>query len=279
MILDARRRGRREHRHLRANKGGGARRAPRSRRAISNGYGKALRTIIDANVVTIGVAFILFTLATSGVKGFAFTLRHRHDRLAVHRGARHLGDPRRDEPHARSCAPPLGARRGTKERIRWHFDFVGNSKWFFSMSGVILVLGALAIAGLGLNFGIDFESGTRIKTPLAAERPASTRCATRCAPLGYGDAKIQKVDEPELGNNVFQISTQDARAGRGQREVQQRARPAVRRRAGRLLGRLDRADLRRPDREHGADRDHRVAAADLASTSRSDSSSSSPCRC
>ena len=42
--------------------------------AISNGYAKALRTIVDANVVTIGVAFILFTLATAGIKGFAFTL-------------------------------------------------------------------------------------------------------------------------------------------------------------------------------------------------------------
>ena len=42
--------------------------------AIAGGYQKALRTIIDANVVTIGVAFILFTLATAGVKGFAFTL-------------------------------------------------------------------------------------------------------------------------------------------------------------------------------------------------------------
>ncbi|MFL5334960.1 MAG: protein translocase subunit SecD, partial [Geminicoccaceae bacterium] len=42
--------------------------------AIANGYAKALKTIIDANVVTIGVAFILFMLATGGVKGFAFTL-------------------------------------------------------------------------------------------------------------------------------------------------------------------------------------------------------------
>ena len=42
--------------------------------AISAGYTKALRAIIDANVVTIGVAFILFTLATAGVGGFAFTL-------------------------------------------------------------------------------------------------------------------------------------------------------------------------------------------------------------
>src|SRR5207249_5563701 len=39
-------------------------------RSITAGYAKALRTIIDANVVTIGVAFILFTLATAGVKGF-----------------------------------------------------------------------------------------------------------------------------------------------------------------------------------------------------------------
>src|SRR3954471_5976550 len=42
--------------------------------AIANGYSKALKTIIDANVVTIDVAFILFMLATGGVKGFAFTL-------------------------------------------------------------------------------------------------------------------------------------------------------------------------------------------------------------
>ena len=47
---------------------------------------------------------------------------------------------------------------------------MGNSKWFFSMSGVILLIGALAIGGKGLNFGIDFESGTRI-TPASSSRP------------------------------------------------------------------------------------------------------------
>src|SRR3954449_11874150 len=35
---------------------------------ISAGYTKALKTIIDANVVTFGVAFLLFMLATAGVK-------------------------------------------------------------------------------------------------------------------------------------------------------------------------------------------------------------------
>ena len=42
--------------------------------AISIGYRKGIATIIDANVITLLTAFILFVLATAGVKGFAFTL-------------------------------------------------------------------------------------------------------------------------------------------------------------------------------------------------------------
>ena len=42
--------------------------------AISEGYKKGIATIIDANVITLLTAFILFGLATAGVKGFAFTL-------------------------------------------------------------------------------------------------------------------------------------------------------------------------------------------------------------
>ena len=41
--------------------------------AISAGYKRGLSAIVDANVVTFMVAFILFLLATAGVKGFAFT--------------------------------------------------------------------------------------------------------------------------------------------------------------------------------------------------------------
>src|SRR4051794_24511310 len=41
---------------------------------IAQGYKKGIAAIIDANVVTFMVAFILFILATAGVKGFAFTL-------------------------------------------------------------------------------------------------------------------------------------------------------------------------------------------------------------
>ncbi len=172
--------------------------------AIAGGYAKALRTIIDANVVTIGVAFILFTLATAGVKGFAFTLGIGTIIslfTAVLATSAILGAMSRTRLiRSRHAIGGRGRRGG------WRFDFIGRSKYFFSASGLILVAGALAIAGLGLKFGIDFESGTRIKAPVEQTATVDDVRET-LSPLGYGDAKIQKVDEPELGRNVFQIAT------------------------------------------------------------------------
>ena len=173
--------------------------------AIANGYTKALKTIIDANVVTIGVAFILFMLATGGVKGFAFTLGIGTIVslfTAVLATSAVLGTMARSRLLRSKHMLGIG-----EERHFWRrFDFMGNSKWFFSMSGVILVAGALAVAGIGVNFGIDFESGSRIKTPL--EKPASVdQVRGVMKSFGYGDAKIQTVKDPDLGNNVVQIST------------------------------------------------------------------------
>src|SRR5207253_10322656 len=44
------------------------------RAAIAAGYGKGFHTIIDANVVTVITALVLFAVATAGVKGFALIL-------------------------------------------------------------------------------------------------------------------------------------------------------------------------------------------------------------
>ena len=100
--------------------------------AISTGYAKALRTIIDANVVTVGVAFILFTLATAGVKGFAFTLGIGtlvSLFTAVLATSAILGSLARTRMLRSVNA--LGAGR---ERISWQrFDFMGKARWFFSL--------------------------------------------------------------------------------------------------------------------------------------------------
>jgi SecD/SecF fusion protein len=172
--------------------------------AIAGGYRKAIKTIADANAVTLFVAFILFTLATAGVKGFAFTLgvgTLASLFAAVVFTSALLGTMSRRKILRTKWAIHTGA-----ERVRWHFDFMGNSKWFFSMSGAIILAGAIAISTLGIKFGIDFESGTRITTPV---QKAATVQQVRnvLTPLGYGDSKIQSVKDPQLGAHVFQIST------------------------------------------------------------------------
>ncbi|MFN8176200.1 MAG: protein translocase subunit SecD [Solirubrobacteraceae bacterium] len=172
---------------------------------IAQGYKKGLSAIIDANVVTLMTAFILFMLATSGVKGFAFTLGvgtivSLFTAVVATQAA--LGTMSRSKLISSPSA--LGA--GGRQHV-WRFDFMGSSKWFFSMSGVILIIGALAIGGKGLNFGIDFTSGTRIQTALV--RSASeNQVRDVLTAEGYGDAKIQRVTGSDLGRNVVQISTE-----------------------------------------------------------------------
>jgi SecD/SecF fusion protein len=172
--------------------------------AISQGYKRGIATIIDANVVTLITAFILFILATAGVKGFAFTLGVGtlvSLFTAVLLTQAVLGSMGR----TRLLQSPsmLGAGR---RHLRWAFDFIGRSKLFFAMSGIILVIGSVAVSTKGLNFGIDFESGTRVTATLARSASVDDVRST-ITPLGLADAKIQEVNDPELGQNVVQIAT------------------------------------------------------------------------
>ena len=89
---------------------------------IAQGYKKGFATIVDANIVTLLVAFILFILATAGVKGFAFVLGVGTmvslftavlATQAILLSLRSTVDP----------APPVGARRGQAaqaDHVRLH---------------------------------------------------------------------------------------------------------------------------------------------------------------
>ena len=77
------------------------------------------------------------------------------------------------------------------------------------VSGLILLACALAIAANGLNFGIDFESGTRITAAL--ERAATVEeVRDAIGPAGFGDAEVQTLENPELGENVIQVSAEES---------------------------------------------------------------------
>jgi SecD/SecF fusion protein len=171
---------------------------------IATGYKHGFAAIVDANVVTFMTAFILFALATAEVKGFALmlgigTLVSLFTAVLATQAA--LGVMSRSRWVTHPAALGAGG-----ERKGWTFDFMGASKWFFSLSGTILLVGALAIGGKGLNFGIDFKSGTRIQTAFI-KKVAEGEVASAVAKAGYANAEIQKFTNASIGGDGFQIST------------------------------------------------------------------------
>ncbi len=172
---------------------------------IAVGYTRGFAAIVDANVVTFMTAFILFALATAEVKGFAFmlgigTLVSLFTAVLATRAA--LGTMGRSRLMSRPSA--LGAARRGRG---WTFDFMGASKWFFSLSGTILLIGALAIGGKGLNFGIDFKSGTRIQTAFV-QPVSSAQVSAVMNAEGYPNAQVQKYSSKGVGGSGYQISTE-----------------------------------------------------------------------
>ena len=151
-------------------------------------------------------AFILFALATAEVKGFAFTLGvgtlvSLFTAVLATQAA--LGVMGRSRFVTHPAALGAKPRRGQG----WTFDFMGDSKWFFSMSGTILLIGALAIGGRGLNFGIDFKSGTRIQTAFVNPKVNESEVAKVMSENGLGNAEVQKINNSSIGGAGFQIST------------------------------------------------------------------------
>jgi SecD/SecF fusion protein len=106
---------------------------------------------------------------------------------------------------SRSISRPSALGAGGEKRT-WRFDFMGASRYFFSMSGVILLVGALAIGGRGLNLGIDFTSGTRITVGLAHQTTAS-QVSSVVSNAGAVSPTVQRITNKALGNSVYQISS------------------------------------------------------------------------
>ena len=68
-------------------------------------------------------------------------------------------------------------------------DFIGRTKLWFAISGVVILLGLLSLVIQGLNLGIDFEGGTVWELPQGDASVEDVRDALE--PVGLEDARIQ----------------------------------------------------------------------------------------
>jgi SecD/SecF fusion protein len=166
-------------------------RAGRSvRAAIAAGYGKGFHTILDANVVTMITALVIFLIAVADVKGFALMLligtvislltavAATRAMLGLLSGFKWFDSPRF-----------MGAEG--QQTAKWlQLDFIGKRKLWFAISGAIIIAGLVSLGVQGLNLGIDFKGGTQLT--FQTHKPYSTeQVRSFMASQGQPDAVVQ----------------------------------------------------------------------------------------
>jgi SecD/SecF fusion protein len=198
------------------------------RAAIAGGYSKGFRTIIDANAVTLITAAVLFIASQASVRGFALLLA-----LGV------LVSMFTAVAATRAMLGILGSFKwfnnaafmgATAKPVRWRLDFIGRTRLWFAISGVVIAVGLGFMAVNGLNKGLDFTGGTRIAFTLQGQKATTDRIHSLIAPI---DPELSKAVVRGSGNSsgdsysAFQIDS---------KELPQQARDQLRSALGKAYG-------------------------------------------
>jgi SecD/SecF fusion protein len=125
--------------------------------AIKDGYGNAYSSIIDANVTSLLTGIILYVFGTGPIRGFATTLviGILTSLFAAIFITRLVFESRLAAKKAISFSTEMTANVFNN----FNFDFIGNKKKSFMISGVVILIGIGSIITRGLNYGIDFTGG------------------------------------------------------------------------------------------------------------------------
>ena len=143
-----------------------------AKKSVEEGFKHAFRTILDANITSFLVGFILFLFGTGPIKGFAttfiigiftsFITAVFLTRLMLENMA--AKDKLNDAPFT--------------TRLTRHFlqnldvDFNGMRKYGYLITAAIIVISVVSFATLSFNQGIDFSGGRNYTVKL--DKPAST---------------------------------------------------------------------------------------------------------
>ncbi|KGR74455.1 protein translocase subunit SecDF [Ureibacillus sinduriensis] len=170
--------------------------------AYQHGSKQSLTAIIDAQLTTLLAAAVLFFFGTSSVKGFATTLMITivlsfvtalwlsRILLGLLVNSGYFNSPslygvRKSKVHDISEGIETLDLSTNFDRL----DFVKNRKKFYSISIVILIVGAVIIGIFRLNLGIDFSSGTRVEI-LADEQITQEEVTAYIDEIGFPSEKV-----------------------------------------------------------------------------------------
>jgi preprotein translocase subunit SecD len=179
--------------------------------AVSNGFKRALLTIIDTHVTTVAASAFLFVFGTGPVKGFAVTLvlgliANLFTAVFVSRAIFEIQTWRR--PNSKYLSIGLQTTHLNNRSIdfmKWRFFTIGIS--------VAAILASLTgLVGIGLKPGIDFRGGTVVKVEIAGSHRIEAVRGALSTKL-KGEVSVQEagkmgVVHPEQNFSQFIISTE-----------------------------------------------------------------------
>lgn len=91
----------------------------------------------------------------------------------------------------------------------FHINFLGNRKYFFILSAILLVVSIGSLAVKGLEFGIDFRGGTSIAISEAGDTTIE-QARTAFENAGFDEVNVQTTEVNNIKGYLVRTSVTDA---------------------------------------------------------------------
>lgn len=181
------------------------------RTAIANGYKNASSAIIDSNLTTALAGAVLAVFGSGPISGFAITLLIgiASSMFTAFLLTRVIFEwMAKREKNVSFWFP------ATKSLLRnSNFDFIGKSKLFYTVSGILIIAGIGSMVTRGFDTGVDFEGGwsyvVKFENPVSA---ADARAALEKPLEGKPEVKVYGTDNSLKITTTYQINSLDAKA-------------------------------------------------------------------
>jgi len=190
------------------------------RGAITVGFSKAFRTIIDSNATTLIGAFAIYWFGTGSIKGYAITLslgilvslftavfvtKVFLDLLAGTKLSHNY--------------PLLNIHENSFSLIRvGKWNIIGKTKLWFTIS-IALILVGIIFAGVNtgvreqktpFNLGVDFTGGTRLElTTEGNDKLLSSTLKAALTTQGLPDSQIQPINDNDVVIRTKELTSED----------------------------------------------------------------------
>ena len=173
------------------------------REAVRTGYSKAFSSIIDANVTTLLTAIILYSLGQGPVKGFAITLIIG------------IGSSFFSAVYITRVIIEWMMRKGDQSKMtfktKWsagllanlNIDFMRLRYKAYMFSGIVILIGLVALFTSGLNLGVDFKGGRSYVVSFNEPIVASELKTTLSSSFDGAGTEVKTFGS----NNVLKVTT------------------------------------------------------------------------